>query len=66
MAALTPQQRLAVQQLQAQGFRVVEEAGGVVRVTRNGDNRVIQGDGTQKRGHHSVPVTGGRRGSREG
>jgi predicted NAD/FAD-binding protein len=63
---MTPVQRNTVQQLVAQGFRVVEEAGGVVRVTRNGDNRVVQGDGTQKRGHHSVPATGGRSSSRRG
>ncbi|MEE1883376.1 hypothetical protein V0R55_24740 [Pseudomonas soli] len=63
---MTPLQRNTVQQLLSQGFRVVEEAGGVVRVTRNGDNRVVQGDGTQKRGHHSVPVTDGRSPSQRG
>lgn len=49
---MTSLQRLALQQLQAQGFRLVDETAEIVRVTRNGDNRVILRDGTQKRGQH--------------
>ena len=38
--------------LQREGFAVVLEAKEIVRVTRNGDNRVLMRDGSQKRGHH--------------
>lgn len=47
---MTPAQRVTLAQLP--GFTVVEETAEVVRVTRNGDNRVILRDGTQKRGQH--------------
>lgn len=49
---MTPLQRVTLQQLQAQDFRLVDESTEVVRVTRNGDNRVILRDGSQKRGQH--------------
>lgn len=47
---MTPLQRLRVGEQQAQGFKFVSEAGGVVRLERNGDQRLIQADGTIKRG----------------
>lgn len=49
---MTPAQRSTLQQLQRDGFTLVVEALEIVRVTRNGDHRVILRDGTQKRGHH--------------
>lgn len=54
---MTPAQRVAWEQLERQGFRIVVESRDIVRVTRNGDNRVIMKDGTQKRGHHVDPST---------
>lgn len=63
---MTPAQRLTWQTLERDGFRLVLEAGEIVRVTRNGDNRVIMRDGSQKRGHHVDPATGGRCSSRKG
>lgn len=63
---MTPAQRLTWLQLERMGFTQVGEAGGVVRVTRNGDNRVIMGDGSQKRGHHSGPAKAGHHSSRRG
>lgn len=49
---MTPAQVRTLQQLERQGFRKLAEGREIVRVTRNGDNRVIMRDGTQKRGHH--------------
>lgn len=49
---MTQAQRLVLQRLQREGFAMVLEAKEIVRVTRNGDNRVIMRDGSQKRGHH--------------
>jgi len=49
---MTPAQRITLQQLEREGFRQVVEGREIVRVTRNGDNRVILRDGSQKRGHH--------------
>lgn len=49
---MTPAQQRIVQQLQREQFKVVCEGREIVRVTRNGDNRVILRDGSQKRGHH--------------
>lgn len=63
---MTPAQRLAWQALERDGFRLVLEAQEIVRVTRNGDNRVIMRDGQQKRGHHVDPAQVGRRSSRKG
>lgn len=49
---MTPAQRATLQRLGREGFSLVVEGRDIVRVTRNGDNRVIMRDGTQKRGHH--------------
>lgn len=49
---MTPAQERTLKLLQRERFNLVCEAREVVRVTRNGDNRVILRDGTQKRGHH--------------
>lgn len=49
---MTPAQQRTLQQLEREGFRKLAEGREIVRVTRNGDNRVIMRDGTQKRGHH--------------
>lgn len=49
---MTPAQERTVQLLRREGFNVVCQSLDIVRVTRNGDNRVIMRDGTQKRGHH--------------
>ncbi|MBA1195258.1 hypothetical protein G7007_20760 [Pseudomonas entomophila] len=56
---MTPAQRITLQQLQQEGFHLVLEAREVVRVTRNGDNRVIMRDGSQRRGHHVDPAQAG-------
>lgn len=49
---MTPAQARTLQLLQTQGFCQVDETTEIVRVTRNGDNRVILRDGSQKRGQH--------------
>lgn len=49
---MTPAQRDTLNRLQRERFTVVCEGRDIVRVTRNGDHRVIMRDGTQKRGHH--------------
>jgi len=49
---MTPAQERTLKLLQHEAFKFVCEGGDIVRVTRNGDNRVILRDGTQKRGHH--------------
>ncbi len=49
---MTPAQQRMLRQLEREGFRKLAEGREIVRVTRNGDNRVIMRDGTQKRGHH--------------
>jgi len=49
---MTPAQQQTLATLKREGFALVVEAREVVRVTRNGDNRVILRDGSQKRGHH--------------
>lgn len=49
---MTPAQQRTLQLLRREAFTVVCEGRDIVRVTRNGDNRVILRDGTQKRGHH--------------
>ncbi|MDN4515441.1 hypothetical protein QYE47_23245 [Pseudomonas sp. 2,4-D] len=49
---MTPAQERTVLLLRREQFTVACEGREVVRVTRNGDNRVIMRDGTQKRGHH--------------
>lgn len=49
---MTPAQQRTLQQLQRQNFKVICRSRDIIRVTRNGDNRVIMRDGTQKRGHH--------------
>lgn len=49
---MTPAQRVTLAQLQREGFREIVEGCEIVRVTRNGDNRVIMPCGLQKRGHH--------------
>lgn len=49
---MNPAQERTLKLLQREDFKFVCEGGDIVRVTRNGDNRVILRDGTQKRGHH--------------
>ena len=49
---MTPAQQRTLDTLKREGFALVVEAREVIRVTRNGDNRVILRDGSQKRGHH--------------
>ncbi len=49
---MTPAQQRTLSVLEREGFRKLAEGREIVRVTRNGDNRVIMRDGTQKRGHH--------------
>lgn len=56
---MTPRQEMTLQQLQRERFTVVEETTEIVRVTRNGDNRLILRDGSQKRGHHVVLAQAG-------
>lgn len=63
---MTPAQRVTWQQLERQGFTLVIEAREVVRVTRNGDNRVIMSDGRQKRGHHVDLAQAGHYSSQRG
>lgn len=63
---MTPAQQITVQQLQREGFTVVEENREVVRMTRNGDNRVIMRDGSQKRGQHVGTAKAGHHSSRRG
>lgn len=63
---MTPVQRMTLQQLEQQGFRKVDETTEIVRVTRNGDNRVIMRDGSQKRGQHVGTAKAGHHSSRRG
>lgn len=49
---MTPAQQRVLQQRLREGFHQLPGGREIVRVTRNGDNRVILRDGTQKRGHH--------------
>jgi len=63
---MTPIQRMTLKQLEQQGFRKVDETAEIVRVTRNGDNRVIMRDGSQKRGQHVGTAKAGHHSSRRG
>lgn len=63
---MTPVQRITLQQLEQQGFRKVDETTEIVRVTRNGDNRVIMRDGSQKRGQHVGTAKAGHHSLRRG
>lgn len=49
---MTPAQERVLQERLREGFHQLKGGREIVRVTRNGDNRVILRDGTQKRGHH--------------
>lgn len=63
---MTPAQERTLQLLQREQFTLVCEGREIVRVTRNGDNRVIMRDGTQKRGHHVDFAQVGRVGRQRG
>lgn len=49
---MTPTQRIAVEKLQAIGFKVVEHASDIVRLSKGADKRLVKADGTQKRANH--------------
>lgn len=49
---MTPNQRKTVNDLVADGFRVVLAAKEIVRVTKGADRRVVMQDGSQRRGNH--------------
>lgn len=51
---ITQAQRLTVKTLTVQGYAVVEVSSDVVRMSKNGDNRLIRADGSQLRGQHQV------------
>lgn len=48
--SMTLPQRVIVSQLKAEGYAVDEEENTVVRMKRGNDVRIVQMDGTQKRG----------------
>lgn len=48
--SMTLPQRVIVSQLKADGFAVDQEENTVVRMKRGNDVRLVQMDGTQKRG----------------
>ena len=58
---MTPAQRMTLQKLERDGFKMICQSKEIVRVTRNGDNRVIMADGSQKRAHHQTPAKPGER-----
>jgi len=49
---MTPNQRITVNQLIAQGFKVVQESTDVIRLTKGADTRLVRRCGTQKRANH--------------
>lgn len=49
---MTAAQQKTVDNLVAEGFEVIVDAGEIVRLTRGADRRVVMADGKQKRGHH--------------
>ncbi len=49
---MTNVQRVQVNALKAQGFIVVQEHGGVVRLSKGGDKRLVRPDGSTKRANH--------------
>ena len=53
---MTPTQQQTVNHLIADGFHIVLQAKDIVRLTKGADKRVVQADGTQKRGWHVEPT----------
>ena len=49
---MTPVQRKTVNELVADGFRVVLAAREIVRLTKGADKRLVRADGSQKRAQH--------------
>jgi hypothetical protein len=49
---MTPTQRATVNQLVADGFKVVETCRDIVRMTKGADARLVRQDGSQKRANH--------------
>lgn len=49
---MTPIQRQVVDRQVALGFKVVQEAGGVVRLSKGGDKRLVRANGELKRANH--------------
>ncbi|MBU0792068.1 MAG: hypothetical protein KKC55_16595 [Gammaproteobacteria bacterium] len=49
---MTNNQRATVNQLVADGFKVVTASVEVVRVTKGADRRIVFPDGSQKRANH--------------
>lgn len=49
---MTPLQRATVNQLVANGFKVVETCRDIIRLTKGADARLVRQDGSQRRAHH--------------
>jgi len=49
---MTPLQRVTVNQLVADGFKVVETCRDIIRLTKGADARLVRSDGSQKRANH--------------
>lgn len=49
---MTTAQRNTVNQLQAIGFRIVEQCSDIVRLSKGADKRLARADGTVKRANH--------------
>lgn len=49
---MTTAQQNTVSQLQAIGFRIVEQCSDIVRLSKGADKRLVRADGTQKRAQH--------------
>ena len=49
---MTPLQLATVNQLVADGFKVVETCRDIIRLTKGADARLVRQDGSQKRANH--------------
>lgn len=49
---MTAAQRTTVNQLVADGFKVVENCRDIIRLTKGADARLVRPDGSQKRANH--------------
>ncbi len=49
---MTAAQRATVNQLVADGFKVVETCRDIIRLTKGSDARLVRPDGSQRRAHH--------------
>ena len=50
---MTPLQRATVNQLVADGFKVVETCRDIIRLTKGADARLVRQDGSQMRANHA-------------